>query len=69
MVFGEFVRLYNMFVDLDVMDDRNAFDPCTCCDFQGGNTTYLSTIAVSQVVSSSLVQRNCSTYGFIHLVK
>eukprot|EP00253_Pinus_taeda_P004499 PITA_04499 len=70
--FGGFVQSTSSFSDLVAMDDRGHLDPITWWGFHGGDNIHLSTLAtklLSQVASSSSVERNWSTYGFIHSVK
>jgi len=70
--FGGFAQSTGSFSDPVAMDDRGHLDPITSWGFHGGDSIHLSTLAtrlLSQVASSSLVDRKWSTYGFIHSVK
>ena len=70
--FGGFVQSTDSFSDPVVMDDRANLDPITLWGFHGGDIIRFSTLAtrlLSQVITSSSAERNCSTHGFIHSVK
>eukprot|EP00253_Pinus_taeda_P014332 PITA_14332 len=70
--FGGFIQSTGSFLDPVAMDDRGHFHPITWWGFHGGDNIHLSTLAtmlLSQVASSSSVERNWSTYGFVYSVK
>jgi hypothetical protein len=70
--FGAFVQSIGNFSDPLAMGDRGHMDPITWWAFHGGDNIHLSNLStrlLSQVASSSLAERNWSTYAFIHSVK
>ena len=60
------------FLDLSSLDERRTMNLIKWWTCHGANGVYLQSLAsriLSQVSSSSSVERNWSTYGFIHSVK
>jgi hypothetical protein len=60
------------FADISSLEERRTMNPAKRWTCHGANGVYLQSLAtriLSQVASSSLAERNWSTYGFIHAVK
>lgn len=60
------------FADISTLDERRTMDPVkwwTCHGASGVHLQSLATCILSQVASSSSVERNWSNYSFIHSVK
>ena len=58
--------------DIEAMRDKTLLTPIDWWNFHGGEIPNIQKLAIrmlSQVASSSSVERNWSTYGFIHSVK
>ena len=70
--FASFAVGLEVFAEILAFEERKSMNPIKWWTCHGANGVYLQSIAnciISQVASSSLVERNWSTYGFIHLVK
>ena len=60
------------FGDMSALDESGSMNPLKCWTCHGANGVHLQILAtriLSQVASSSVVERNWSTYGFIHYMK
>jgi hypothetical protein len=70
--FACFVAGLEDFADISALEERSTMNLIKWWTCHGANGVYLQSLAtriLSQVASSSLVERNWSTYGFIHSVK
>lgn len=70
--FASFAAGLEEFEDISNLDERRSMNPIKWWTCHGANGLYLQSLAIrilSQVASSSLVERNWGTYGFIHNVK
>ena len=70
--FANFVGVFNEYSDAVALEERSTMSPVRWWICHGVNGVHLQNIAIrilSQVASSSSVERNRSTYGFIHSVK
>eukprot|EP01018_Ginkgo_biloba_P012671 Gb_09587 [translate_table: standard] len=72
MEFSEFAFSQNSYGDIDALIDKKVIPSISWWNYHGNSAKHLQTLVVhilSQVASSSLAERNWSTYGFIHSVK
>jgi hypothetical protein len=70
--FTSFITGSGAFGNVNALVDRGTMTPIAWWGYYGAQTPELQTLAsrvLSQVCSSSTIERNWSTYGFIHSVK
>lgn len=70
--FGSFASGIDDFADMSALEERSTMNPLKWWTCHGANGVHLQNLAIlilSQVASSSALERNWSTYGFIHSMK
>lgn len=70
--FASFAAGLDDYADISVLEERSTMNPIRWWICHGANDLPLQNLAIrvlSQVASSSSVERNWSTYGFIHSLK